>query len=117
MRSILSQVRPDRQMLLFSATFKPALERLARDALTEPVRLTIGAVGDANEDVTQVVEVLPTDEHKWAWLAQRLPHFAAQGNILVFVSTKAAAEDLASTLARRTAHKAEAIHGDRSQVC
>lgn len=53
-RSILSQVRPDRQTLLFSATFKPALEKLARDVLTEPVRLTIGAVGDANEDVTQV---------------------------------------------------------------
>jgi hypothetical protein len=30
-------VRPDRQTLLFSATFKPNLERLARDVLTEPV--------------------------------------------------------------------------------
>ena len=54
-RSILAQVRPDRQTLLFSATFKPALEKLARDVLTEPVRLTIGAIGDANEDVTQVL--------------------------------------------------------------
>ena len=32
-RSLLGQVRPDRQTVLFSATFRPALERLARDAL------------------------------------------------------------------------------------
>ena len=54
-RSVVNQVRPDRQTLLFSATFKPALERLARDTLSEPVRLTVGMVGDANEDVTQVI--------------------------------------------------------------
>ena len=36
-RSIVGQVRPDRQTLLFSATFKPNLERLARDVLREPV--------------------------------------------------------------------------------
>lgn len=50
--------------------------------------MSIGGVGDANEDVTQVVEVLANDSHKWTWLTQRMAHFAAQGNILVFVSTK-----------------------------
>ena len=38
----------------------------------------------------QVVEVLQTADLKWAWLAQRLPHFLKQGTVLVFVSTKAA---------------------------
>ena len=37
-RSLLGQIRPDRQTVLFSATFRPALERLARDFLSEPVR-------------------------------------------------------------------------------
>lgn len=35
-RSICNHVRPDRQTLLFSATFKKRIERLARDVLTDP---------------------------------------------------------------------------------
>ena len=40
-RSIVKNVRPDRQTLLFSATFKRRIENLARDALTNPVRITV----------------------------------------------------------------------------
>lgn len=52
-RSICNHVRPDRQTLLFSATFKKRVERLARDVLTDPVRIVQGDVGEANTDVTQ----------------------------------------------------------------
>ena len=38
-RSICNHVRPDRQTLLFSATFKKKIERLARDILTDPIRI------------------------------------------------------------------------------
>lgn len=38
-RSICNHVRPDRQTLLFSATFKKKVERLARDVLIDPVRI------------------------------------------------------------------------------
>lgn len=54
MRSICDHVRPDRQTLLFSATFKRKVERLARDVLTDPVRVVQGELGEANQDVTQV---------------------------------------------------------------
>lgn len=53
-RSLLGQVRPDRQTLLFSATMPRKVESLVADALTGPVRITVGAVGVANEDVRQV---------------------------------------------------------------
>lgn len=115
-RSIIGQVRPDRQTLLFSATFKPNLERLARDVLREPVRVTMGEAGDANEDVTQVVEVLQSEALKWGWLTQRLEHFLQQGTVLIFVSTKSAAEELARNLSAHTPHRVEAIHGDRAQA-
>lgn len=52
-RSIIGQIRPDRQTLLFSATMPTKVERLVRDALTSPVRITVGEVGAANEDITQ----------------------------------------------------------------
>ena len=115
-RSIVGQVRPDRQTLLFSATFKPNLERLARDVLREPVRVTMGEAGDANEDVTQVVEVLQSEALKWGWLTQRLAHFLQQGTVLIFVSTKSAAEELARNLSAHTPHRVDAIHGDRTQA-
>ncbi len=52
-RSIIGQIRPDRQTLLFSATMPTKVERLVRDALTSPVRVSVGEVGAANEDIKQ----------------------------------------------------------------
>ena len=75
-RSIANHVRPDRQSksfpkgpkvahptlnlvltpsaLLFSATFRKRVERLCRDVLTDPVRIVVGDLGEANTDITQV---------------------------------------------------------------
>ena len=114
-RSLLGQVRPDRQTVLFSATFRPALERLARDALSEPVRVTVGEVGEANDDVTQVVEVLPNADAKWGWLVARLPHFAKAGTVLVFVSQKAQSEELARS-PRRSDGRSGRRHPRRSHA-
>ena len=52
-RSIIGQVRPDRQTLLFSATMPNKVERLVQDALTSPVRVTVGEIGAANDDIKQ----------------------------------------------------------------
>jgi len=38
-RSICNHVRPERQTLLFSATFKKRIEKLARDVLSDPIRI------------------------------------------------------------------------------
>ena len=54
MRSIIGQVRPDRQTLLFSATLPNRIDRLVQDALTSPVRVTVGEIGAANDDIRQV---------------------------------------------------------------
>ncbi|KAF3560405.1 hypothetical protein F2Q69_00010273 [Brassica cretica] len=54
-RSIVGQIRPDRQTLLFSATMPWKVEKLAREILSDPIRATVGEAGMANEDITQVV--------------------------------------------------------------
>jgi ATP-dependent RNA helicase DDX42 len=56
-RSICDHVRPDRQCMLFSATFKKKIEKLARDVLTDPVKIVQGDIGLVSEDVTQIVKV------------------------------------------------------------
>jgi len=62
--SICKGVRPDRQTLLFSATFPKKIENLARSALTDPVRISIGVAGSANTDVMQSIRVLKDETLK-----------------------------------------------------
>lgn len=92
MRSICNHVRPDRQTQLFSATFKKRVEKLARDILTDPVRIVQGDVGEANQDVTQVVKLLNSPQAKWNWLLGNLVEFQSTGSILIFVTKKVIAE-------------------------
>lgn len=114
-RSIADHVRPDRQTLLFSATFRRKVEKLARDILADPVRVVHGEAGVANEDVTQIVEVLPPGPAKWTWLVKRLVEMTTLGSVLIFVTRKANSEELATNLQSRD-FKVGLLHGDMSQI-
>ncbi|KAJ8440856.1 hypothetical protein Cgig2_000744 [Carnegiea gigantea] len=114
-RSIVSQIRPDRQTLLFSATMPRRVEKLAREILSDPVRVTVGEVGMANEDITQVVQVLPSDIEKLPWLLEKLQGMIDEGDVLVFASKKASVDEIESQLAQR-GFKVAALHGDKDQA-
>lgn len=114
-RSIVGQIRPDRQTLLFSATMKKKVEKLAREILSDPVRITVGEVGSANEDITQVVTVLPSDEEKLPWLLNKLPGLIDEGDVLMFASTKVRVEEVENRL-RERGFKVAALHGDKDQA-
>ncbi|XP_050372709.1 DEAD-box ATP-dependent RNA helicase 24 [Argentina anserina] len=113
-RSIVGQIRPDRQTLLFSATMPRRVEKLAREVLSDPVRVTVGEVGMANEDITQVVHVLPSEAEKMPWLLERLPGMIDDGDVLVFASKKAAVDEIETQLSQK-GFKVAAIHGDKDQ--
>lgn len=113
-RSIMGQIRPDRQTLLFSATMPRRVERLAADALTSPIRITVGEVGAANEDIKQVVEVVYDVAHKQKWLLDRLQGFIDEGDVLVFANQKARVDELCAALQAAGARVAS-IHGDMDQ--
>lgn len=114
-RSIVGQIRPDRQTLLFSATMPRKVEKLAREILSDPIRVTVGEVGMANEDITQVVQVIPSDSEKLPWLLEKLPEMIDQGDTLVFASKKATVDEIESQLAQR-GFKVAALHGDKDQA-
>lgn len=114
-RSIVGQIRPDRQTLLFSATMPRRVEKLAREILSDPVRVTVGEVGMANEDITQVVQVLPSDIEKLPWLLEKLQGMIDEGDVLVFASKKASVDEIESQLAQR-GFKVAALHGDKDQA-
>ncbi|KAL5561027.1 hypothetical protein UlMin_030774 [Ulmus minor] len=114
-RSIVGQIRPERQTLLFSATMPRKVEKLAREILTDPVRVTVGEVGMANEDITQVVHVIPSEAEKLPWLLEKLPGLIDEGDVLVFASKKATVDEIESQIAQK-GFKVAALHGDKDQA-
>ncbi|GFR43899.1 hypothetical protein Agub_g5030, partial [Astrephomene gubernaculifera] len=113
-RSLLGQVRPDRQTLLFSATMPRKVEQLVLDALSSPVRITVGQTGVANADVVQTVEVLPDDAAKSAWLSSSLPALVDEGDVILFAGQRSRVEALTEAL-RAMGVRVGAIHGDMDQ--
>lgn len=114
-RSIVGQIRPDRQTLLFSATMPRKIEKLAREILTDPIRVTVGEVGMANEDITQVVQVVPSDAEKLPWLLEKLPGLVDEGDVLVFASKKTTVDELEAQLSQK-GFRVASLHGDKDQA-
>lgn len=114
-RKIVSQIRPDRQTLLFSATWPKEVQRLAMDFLHDYIQVNIGSMElTANHNVKQVVEVC-TDFEKRAKLVKHLDQISQEnGKVLIFVGTKRVADDLTKFL-RQDGWPALAIHGDKAQ--
>ena len=59
LRKIVSQIRPDRQTLMWSATWPKEIQGLARDFLRNPIQTTIGSLElTANKNIKQVEQVI-----------------------------------------------------------
>jgi ATP-dependent RNA helicase DDX5/DBP2 len=91
-RKIVSQIRPDRQTLMWSATWPNEVQQLARDFLTNYYQVTVGSLElSANKDIKQYVEVLE-DFSKYTKLQQYLREHNDGGRVLIFVETKKGAD-------------------------
>jgi len=113
-RSIANNVRPDRQCLLFSATMKKKVEWLCRDILSDPIRIVVGELGEANEDVVQAVEIMKNGHQKWKWLLSHIVEFTSGGSVLIFVTKKTNSEEVAKNL-KESGYDLGLIHGDFDQ--
>ncbi len=60
---MVGQIRPDRQTLLWTATWPREVSGIAADFLRDPYRVTIGSLGlSANHAIVQTVEVVQDHE-------------------------------------------------------
>ncbi|KAH9058320.1 RNA helicase, partial [Lactarius vividus] len=114
-RKIIGQIRPDRQTLMFSATWPKDVQRLATDFLKDFIQVNIGSMElTANHNITQIVEVC-SDFEKRAKLIKHLDVISAQNaKVLIFVGTKRVADEITKYL-RQDGWPALAIHGDKEQ--
>ena len=116
-RKIASQCRPDRQTLMWSATWPREVQRLARDMCKEdPVHINVGSLDlRTAHTIRQYVEVV--QEHDKRGRLKRLLEKVMDGSkILIFCETKRGADQLTREM-RLDGWPALCIHGDKKQVC
>lgn len=110
---IISNIRPDRQTVLFSATFPRQMEALARKILVKPIEVQVGGRSIVCKDVHQSVMVIE-DHQKFFKLLELLGIYYEQGSILVFVERQEAADALLRDLMKSN-YSCMALHGGMDQ--
>jgi len=115
LRKIVGQIRPDRQVLMWSATWPKEVMILASDYLNDFYQVTVGSLDlSGNKDVTQIIEVC-ADGDKYPSLLRYLRQtLTPKDRVLVFVETKKGADMLTQSL-RMDGFQARAMHGDKGQ--
>lgn len=112
--AILSAVRPDRQIVLFSATFPKAVEALAKKSLKYPIEVIVGGRSVASDSITQYAELVD-EEDKFLRLLQLLgEHVDDDKKVLVFVDTQVKADSLYEQL-MRCGYASLSLHGGKEQ--
>ncbi|KAI9533335.1 putative ATP-dependent RNA helicase ddx5 [Dissostichus eleginoides] len=115
-RKIVDQIRPDRQTLMWSATWPKEVRQLAEDFLKEYVQINVGALQlSANHNILQIVDVC-NDGEKENKLIRLLEEIMSEkeNKTIIFVETKRRCDDLTRRM-RKDGWPGMGIHGDKSQ--
>ncbi|XP_070186691.1 probable ATP-dependent RNA helicase DDX46 isoform X2 [Littorina saxatilis] len=110
---IMDNVRPDRQTVMFSATFPRQMEALARRILNKPIEVQVGGRSVVCKEVTQNVIVIEEDK-KLFKLLELLGNLSDEGSTLVFVDKQENADEVMKQLMKH-AYPCMALHGGIDQ--
>ena len=111
-KRVLAKLPPQRQNLLFSATFSDEIKALADSLLDAPALIEVARRNTTAETVAQKIHPVDRDKKR-----ELLTHLIKQHNwfqVLVFTRTKHGANRLAEQLTK-DGISALAIHGNKSQ--
>ncbi|RPD67043.1 P-loop containing nucleoside triphosphate hydrolase protein [Lentinus tigrinus ALCF2SS1-6] len=114
---IVNNIRPDRQTVLFSATFPRQMDSLARKILKKPLEITVGGRSVVAAEIEQIVEVRE-EETKFNRLLEILGQTYnedPEGRTLIFVDRQEAADNLLRELMRK-GYLCMSLHGGKDQV-
>ena len=114
---IVNNIRPDRQTVLFSATFPRQMDSLARKILRKPLEITVGGRSVVAAEIDQIVEVRE-EESKFNRLLEILGQTYNEDpecRTLIFVDRQEAADNLLRELMRK-GYLCMSLHGGKDQV-
>ncbi|XP_059054091.1 ATP-dependent RNA helicase p62 isoform X2 [Achroia grisella] len=117
-RKIIEQIRPDRQTLMWSATWPKEVKKLAEDYLGDYLQINIGSLQlSANHNILQIIDVCQEHEkeNKLNVLLQEIGQSQEPGaKTIIFVETKRKVENITRNI-RRYGWPAVCMHGDKTQ--
>uniref|UniRef100_A0AAQ4PIL1 RNA helicase n=1 Tax=Gasterosteus aculeatus aculeatus TaxID=481459 RepID=A0AAQ4PIL1_GASAC len=125
-RKIVDQIRPDRQTLMWSATWPKEVRQLAEDFLKDYVQINVGALElSANHNILQIVDVfvclfllclvrIVLGRSSFIRLLMEEIMAEKENKTIIFAETKKRCDDLTRRM-RRDGWPAMCIHGDKSQ--
>jgi len=99
LRKLLKLLPETRQTLMFTMTLPPELNRLAKEALVEPVRVDLAPVSKSGTGITQAIYPVPRDLK--SDLLSELLSRAEVRNTILLARARAGAERYARQMAKR----------------
>ncbi|KAL5508003.1 PRP5 [Sanghuangporus vaninii] len=114
---IVNNIRPDRQTVLFSATFPKQMDSLARKILKKPLEITVGGRSVVAAEIEQIVEVRAEDTkfHRLLEILGQMYNEDPECRTLIFVDRQEAADNLLRELLRK-GYLCMSLHGGKDQV-
>lgn len=115
-RKIIEQIRPDRQTLMWSATWPKEVQALASEFLKDYIQINVGSLQlSANHNILQIIDVC-MDYEKEGKLGTLLKEIMAEqeNKTIIFIETKRRVDEITRKM-KRDGWPAVCIHGDKSQ--
>ena len=113
LETILSETPETKQTLLFSATMNKEVERISKNYLTNPHRISVGSINAVKKNIKHEYYVVNYRQKKEA--LKRLIDANPNQYSIIFCRTKMETQDVADFL-MQTGYAADALHGDLSQA-
>ncbi|GAB1226828.1 hypothetical protein ENUP19_0305G0077 [Entamoeba nuttalli] len=114
-QDIIGQIRPDRQTVMWTATWPQAIQQFALGFMFHPLQINIGNPDlHANESVKQIIEVCQ-ERDRDSKMNEIVKRIGSEKKVLIFVKTKRSADNLCYKL-RDQRYRVACMHGDKVQA-
>lgn len=113
LETILSETPDTKQTFLFSATMSKEVERISKNYLTNPHRISVGSINEVKKNITHEYYVVSYRQKKEA--LKRLIDANPNQYSIIFCRTRMETKDVADYLMQH-GFAADALHGDLSQA-
>ena len=113
LETILRETPDTKQTFLFSATMSKEVERISKNYLTTPHRISVGSVNEVKKNITHEFYVVGYRQKKEA--LKRLIDANPNQYSIIFCRTRMETQEVADFL-MQNGYAADALHGDLSQA-
>ena len=113
LETILKETPDEKQTLLFSATMNKEVERISKNYLTNPHKISVGSINAVKKNISHEYYVVSYRQKKEA--LKRLIDANPNLYSIIFCRTRAETQEVADFL-MQNGYAADALHGDLSQA-